>query len=306
MSRESVAYTGQVSLAQRLRRGAENAIDLTGGGGGGSGSASSSSSSSSSSSDRIARSKKRASSAISASSSSSSSSSSSRPPARRAKQEGADPVYSTTGGKRSKHALHTSNAGASQSLADYSTIFASGGFKNVYLGVYTESEGGARDGEKTVHKRFKTGNVLTDFHFDDDMIAMRRAKDLIHAFNHEMRFTNVATVHMNEASVWTQISPPHYKSLVEPLIEGRFIKFNSNTGYTNGDSLMDALSHYSYHATAGKELLCDVQGGKYERSYVLTDPIIMSRDRKYGPTDLGLDGMSTFFSQHRCSKHCRY
>ena len=99
-----------------------------------------------------------------------------------------------------------------------------------------------------MHKRFKTGNVLEDFHFNDDMRAMRRAKDLIHSFNHEMRFTNVATVHMNEAGVWTNINPPHYKWLVEPLIEGRFIKFNSNTGYTNGDSLMDALSHYSYHA----------------------------------------------------------
>lgn len=69
---------------------------------------------------------------------------------------------------------------------------------------------------------------------------------------------------------------------------------------------MQALSHYSYHKNAGKFLLCDLQGGILSngRGAVLTDPVILSRDRSYGVTDLGPEGMSTFFSRHVCNGFC--
>ncbi|KAF6256657.1 hypothetical protein COO60DRAFT_1640542 [Scenedesmus sp. NREL 46B-D3] len=38
---------------------------------------------------------------------------------------------------------------------------------------------------------------------------------------------------------------------------------------------------------------------------VLTDPVIMSRSHSYGVTDLGPDGISTFFARHRRSCFCR-
>jgi hypothetical protein len=31
----------------------------------------------------------------------------------------------------------------------------------------------------------------------------------------------------------------------------------------------------------------------------------MSRSRSYGVTDLGPDGISTFFARHRCSRYCQ-
>jgi len=31
------------------------------------------------------------------------------------------------------------------------------------------------------------------------------------------------------------------------MIEGDYLKFNSNSGHSNGDKLMGALSHFSYH-----------------------------------------------------------
>jgi hypothetical protein len=37
---------------------------------------------------------------------------------------------------------------------------------------------------------------------------------------------------------------------------------------------------------------------------VLTDPVIMSRRKVYGPTDLGPEGISTFFSRHECNEFC--
>ncbi|KAE8343271.1 hypothetical protein BDV24DRAFT_173014 [Aspergillus arachidicola] len=84
---------------------------------------------------------------------------------------------------------------------------------------------------------------------------------------------------------------------------------NSNTGW-NDDSrtwgeVMQALSHFSYHISGGNYVLCDLQGGIYQHELVLSDPVILSRTREYGVTDLGLDGISSFFSQHVCNDFCR-
>jgi hypothetical protein len=38
----------------------------------------------------------------------------------------------------------------------------------------------------------------------------------------------------------------------------------------------------------------------------VSDPVILSRTRQYGATDLGPDGISTFFARHECSRFCRY
>ena len=37
----------------------------------------------------------------------------------------------------------------------------------------------------------------------------------------------------------------------------------------------------------------------------LTDPVIMSRHKSYGVTDLGPDGISTFFARHSCNQYCQ-
>ena len=49
---------------------------------------------------------------------------------------------------------------------------------------------------------------------------------------------------------------------MEPFIEN-WEKFNSNTGWNNEGTpwprVMQALSHFSYHASAGSTVLCDLQ-----------------------------------------------
>ena len=47
-------------------------------------------------------------------------------------------------------------------------------------------------------------------------------------------------------------------------------------------------------------MLCDLQGGVYRDGAVLTDPVILSRNKLYGLTDLGPTGISSFFSRHVC------
>ncbi|KAK0670963.1 kinase-like domain-containing protein [Cercophora samala] len=71
------------------------------------------------------------------------------------------------------------------------------------------------------------------------------------------------------------------KFLAKPFIE-RYQKFNINTGWVT-----------------------DVHKPVYPREVVLTDTAILSQTREYGVTDLGPDGISTFFSQHICNKFCR-
>ena len=163
-----------------------------------------------------------------------------------------------------------------------------------------------------MYKVFKGSCVFEDSYFANDMSLVARARPIIEAFSWHARQAGVE-VHMNKAEIWFNPAPDlpspfpdgrRERLLVEPMIEGDYLKFNSNSGHSNGDKLMGALSHFSYHHSQGQELLCDLQGGKYSKCYVLTDPVIMSLDRKYGPTDLGERGISNFFAHHRCSELC--
>jgi hypothetical protein len=121
-------------------------------------------------------------------------------------------------------------------------------------------------------------------------------------------------VRVNVPEVWTFFqdckgSWSGKKVLQEPFITD-YQKFNSNTGWSDDtipwSRVMQALSHFSYHFSSGQTVLCDLQGGIYKDGVVLTDPVIMSPTLgKYGPTDLGPNGISTFFHHHQCNEFCR-
>ena len=186
--------------------------------------------------------------------------------------------------------------------------FASGAFRWVAKGVYTE---GKRAGEDCVCKWFKTGGVMESHFYDTDLAACNQAIHLITKWNAK-RFVD-RMIKINLPEVWTFDSNSGRnwagrKVLQEPFIE-QYQKFNSNTGWSD-DSLpwprvMQALSHFTYHVSNGQNLLCDLQGGIYSDGAVLTDPVVMSVNREYGPTDLGSTGISSFFSHHQCNEFCR-
>ena len=180
--------------------------------------------------------------------------------------------------------------------------FAQGTFRDVKRGMYV---GGPQNGELCVVKYCKNGSVYEDRFFNEDILAVNRSKEIITAFNRAAIINK--TILMNEAQVWHHTHPDgtggHARALVEPMVDN-FTKWNSNTGLVDGSDAMQALSHFSYHHTEGQELLCDLQGGRYESCYVLTDPVIMSRSGGYGVTDLGAHGISNFFAHHKCGKFC--
>lgn len=149
--------------------------------------------------------------------------------------------------------------------------------------------------------------------YDSDLEASQEAIRLITKWNARGLIDRMVKVNLPE--VWTFDNHSGYqwagkKVLQEPFIE-KYQKFNSNTGWAD-DSIpwarvMQALSHFSYHSSNGQVLLCDLQGGVYNDGVVLTDPVVMSNtnSQKYGPTDLGSRGISSFFSNHQCNEFCR-
>ncbi|XP_046460945.1 CBL-interacting serine/threonine-protein kinase 20-like [Daphnia pulex] len=185
------------------------------------------------------------------------------------------------------------------------TIFASGSFKNVYKGKYTQGE---RAGEDCVCKSLISGSVFEESYFQVELQVVEKAMEIINNFNKGKVIDQ--TIWLNKPGIWTGTSSENEgeKVLVEPMISN-FEKFNSNTGWTPEEpspwsDVMQALSHYSYHSTNRHLLLCDLQGGVIENGAVITDPIIMSTSKEYGPTDLGDEGISTFFFYHRCNEFC--
>jgi hypothetical protein len=181
--------------------------------------------------------------------------------------------------------------------------FAEGTFRYASLGIFTD---GPRCGEAAVFKFFKTGSVYEKDFFRLDIKAQDYAIPIVSEFQKLNAFT--IPIQVSRARVFTNISSRE-KYLVEPYIEN-WQKFNSNTGWfcDSGDdswsSVMQALSHFSYHSTGGGYLLCDLQGGIYEDKIVLSDPVIMSRDGRFGVTDLGLRGIENFFAKHQCNSFC--
>jgi hypothetical protein len=188
---------------------------------------------------------------------------------------------------------------------DLCNPFASGSFRWVAKGTY---DAGERSGEQTVCKWFKTGGVIETSFYQLDLKAMEKSMDLIRAWNAEGLIDRL--VRLNRPEVWTFSagSREGQKILQEPFVHN-YQKFNSNTGWSDDElpwpRVMQALSHYSYHKSGGQFVLCDLQGGVYHDGIVLTDPVILSRTRLYGVTDLGAEGISSFFSRHICNEYCR-
>jgi hypothetical protein len=98
---------------------------------------------------------------------------------------------------------------------------------------------------------------------------------------------------------------------LEPFIEGKYVKYNSNCGFVNEAHPTDpfhqaaqAFSHFTYERSRGCFLIADLQGV----NRVLTDPAIHTLDPnrfRLADSNLGEDGFKFFFATHRCNDVCR-
>jgi hypothetical protein len=139
--------------------------------------------------------------------------------------------------------------------------FAEGQFRFAAKGVYTD---GLRQGESCVCKWFKGKSALNEEFYNLDILAMRKALEIVDWFNNAKVIAQTVKVNIPEVWEFGKGSPwEGIKALQEPYI-ANFRKFNSNTGwYSNTRSLWDevmaALSHFSYYQSDGNYVLCDLQ-----------------------------------------------
>ena len=161
-----------------------------------------------------------------------------------------------------------------------------------------------------VCKWFRPGvdSIIESTYYERDLRAIARARDLIQEWNNLCLMSEVEVLKPEVCS----LSKDQAVVTIEPYIE-EFSKFNSNTGWadssTHTGELMQALSHFSYHATDGQALICDLQGG-YElenlgEKLLLSGPVIHSSNGEYGTGDFGFIGMCDFFRHHKCNRYCK-
>lgn len=137
------------------------------------------------------------------------------------------------------------------------------------------------------------------------------ALEVVEQFNQLNVINKVIKVNVPTVWTFTDSNPARWagqRALCEPFIQN-YQKFNSNTGWNDSSipwgEAMQTLSHFSYHISGGHYVLCDLQGGIYQHEAVLSDPVILSGTRDFGVTDLGLEGINSFFSEHICGSYCR-
>ncbi|CAD7925975.1 unnamed protein product [Amoebophrya sp. A120] len=197
---------------------------------------------------------------------------------------------------------------------NHEKIIGAGKHKFVKTGTY-ENYPGRANSKACVVKLLKTGANFSSECFHDDVRCAEAALPYIEKFHEYFRSAfpkfypgGQTFIKVNVPTVWQQINDHNgnrgQKILVEPLIPN-FTKFNSNSGKADARcKIAQALSHFSYHASDGREILCDLQGGRDGKNYVLSDVVVMSADKKYGITDLGLPGIENFCAHHVCNCFC--
>ncbi|XP_062519523.1 uncharacterized protein LOC134194596 [Corticium candelabrum] len=179
--------------------------------------------------------------------------------------------------------------------ADFNdSIFSEGESRYAYKGTYHGD--GPKSGAKCVVKVFKDGYALTPSDWTADVNTSKRAQQLAedwHRYiptNRPPQFKLPIIAQMDKRSICFSSSSSVLKGIIRPkgyvsiedFIDGHYQKFSSNYGWTTGaGQFAAAFSHFTWHITNGRELVCDLQGVKKDDLYDLTDPAIHSLNGRY-------------------------
>ena len=194
----------------------------------------------------------------------------------------------------------------------YPTPFAQGRFRFAFMGQYTEPSW--KRGKKFVMKKLKESYTWNPSDWATSVKIHEKAAELAQGFNafsgtrYPVRFTKVSVF-----KVTCQGADPNATArlgesvIVEDYIEGNFKKWCNNYGSISPESeSLPAFMHWSWVHTGGELMVADLQGVWKQDGFVLTDPVIMSLNNSYGPTDTGTEGMVMFFYKHQCNSYCQH
>lgn len=92
---------------------------------------------------------------------------------------------------------------------------------------------------------------------------------------------------------------------LEHFIDGKYIKYNSNSGFVEDVHVRNtpqAFSHFTFECSNHELIVVDVQGV----GDLYTDPQIHTvAGTEYGDGNLGIKGFALFFSTHICNEVCK-
>ena len=92
----------------------------------------------------------------------------------------------------------------------------------------------------------------------------------------------------------------------------RFVKWQCNDGEVKlVEDILQAFSHFTNKQmqslpSSEHGVVVDIQGVQSGCTFTLTDPAIhcTSHSRHFGDTNMGQEGIKSFFKNHSCSTYC--
>ena len=200
--------------------------------------------------------------------------------------------------------------------------FAEGKFRYVLKGkvcLKGVKQCGKPFGQRVVIKKWKEKHVFDAQFFERDLrvagLAMKLAEKWNKKYSKSNRTIRVLKPISMKDGTPRKKNAEHTKEsevafnervLVEDYLDGKFTKWNSNSGWVyHKSSIIQAFCHWTYHYSNGAILFCDAQGIKTNHEYILTDPCLLSQvSGHYGSSDCGREYMINWFNKHDCNKYC--
>uniref|UniRef100_UPI00398F85BE eukaryotic elongation factor 2 kinase isoform X2 n=1 Tax=Pristiophorus japonicus TaxID=55135 RepID=UPI00398F85BE len=151
-----------------------------------------------------------------------------------------------------------------------------------------------------VAKRY-IDSVSRDVYFEDVRLQME-AKLWGEEYNRHKPPKQVDIMQMCILEMKDRPEKPLYH--LEHYIEGKYIKYNSNSGFVRDENFRltpQAFSHLTFERSAHQLIVVDIQGV----GDLYTDPQIHTfSGTDFGDGNLGVRGMALFFHSHACNSIC--